>query len=69
MEFKRNTFKRILEEQGAQRVSKDAAEELAKITEEAVEKIIKTAAEYAAHAGRKTIMRSDIRAAIKDTAH
>ncbi len=66
MEFKRNTFKRILEEQGAQRISKDAAGELAKITGETVEKVIKTAIEYAKHAGRKTIMRSDVKAAIKD---
>ncbi len=66
MAIARNTAKRIIEENGAVRVSKDAAGEFAKIIDNAAEEIIKIAKEYADHANRKTINKDDIRRAIKD---
>ncbi len=66
MMFQRNTFKKILESQGASRISKDAAVELARITEEELAKVIRVASEYASHSGRKTIMKEDVRRALKD---
>jgi len=66
MGISRNTAKRIIENCGASRVSKDAAGELAKIIDDVAERIIKNAKEYAKHAKRKTIIKEDIRRAIKD---
>ncbi len=66
MEIARNTMKRLLEELGAKRVSKDAAEELSKEVEETITKIVRLALEYARHAGRKTINKEDIKRAIRD---
>jgi histone H3/H4 len=56
---------RILKNAGAQRVSDDAREALAKILEAKGEEIAEEAVKYAKHAGRKTIKASDIELSIK----
>lgn len=56
-------FERILKKAGAKRVSHEALEEFAKIMEEEIFKIAKEAAVLAKHAGRKTIIDSDVRTA------
>lgn len=56
---------RIIRKSGAERVSKEATELLAEILEDEGEKIAKKANELAAHSGRKTVKREDIRMAIE----
>lgn len=53
-------IKRILQNAGAQRVSDDAAAELAKVLEEKGEEIAADANKLAKHAGRKTVKAEDI---------
>ncbi|MBR9675496.1 histone [Candidatus Woesearchaeota archaeon] len=57
--------KKILEAAGAERVSKEAAAELAKTLEEIALDVAKKAAELAEHAGRKTILGKDVRLATR----
>ena len=59
-------IKRILKEAGAQRVSDDAAIELAKVLEEYGEEISEAANRLAKHAGRKTVKAEDIELAVRD---
>jgi DNA-binding protein len=56
---------RIIKNAGAQRISDDARDELAKVLAEAGEEIALEAVKLAKHAGRKTVKASDIDLAVK----
>ena len=56
---------RIIKNAGAQRISDDARDELAKVLEEQGEMIALEAVKLAKHAGRKTVKASDIEFAHK----
>ena len=58
---------RICKKAGAERVSKSAARELARILEEIGVRIAKEALDYTTHAGRKTIKGKDIAIAAEKT--
>ncbi|PIN98305.1 MAG: histone [Candidatus Diapherotrites archaeon CG10_big_fil_rev_8_21_14_0_10_31_34] len=56
---------RIIRKSSGLRVSETASKELGLFLESEGEKIARTAAEYARHAGRKTIVDADIKLAVK----
>ncbi len=59
-------FEKILHENGAKRVSFSAGEALAEIAGEIAGEISKNASIMAEHAGRKTVVRSDVELARKN---
>lgn len=59
-------FEKILKENGAKRVSFSAGEALAEVAAELSREIAKNASEMAEHAGRKTVVRSDVLIARKN---
>jgi histone H3/H4 len=65
MEFPVLPFERLIKRAGAKRVSHEAAEELAKVTEEKITQIAEEAAALAKHAGRKTVLVEDVRLAYR----
>ena len=58
-------MEKILKENGAERVSKDAKIALAKIIEGKCSSIAKSALKYAMYSGRKTITSHDIKLALE----
>jgi histone H3/H4 len=54
---------RILKQQGAKRVSKEAAKEFGSVLEDIAADIAAEAASLAKHAGRKTVLVADIKLA------
>ena len=58
-------IERLIRRGGAERVSKSAAKELAKLLDEYAIEIAKKAMEYAYEENRKTVRKEDIRKAIK----
>ena len=64
--FSSKLIARILKEQGAMRVSKEAKKELSIKLEELANQIARLAIRNALHLGRKTITREDIKFALKE---
>ena len=56
---------RIIKKSGAERVSNDAVEELRRSIEDIAAQVAKQAVELANHAGRHTVMGSDVKLAAK----
>jgi len=67
MSFPKLPFERILKRNGAKRVSDEAASEFALVMEEIMSKIIENAWELAKHAGRKTLLVTDVKLARRKT--
>ena len=58
-------LRKLLKKAGAKRVSDKAAEELGKVLEEKTKALLLDAKRLSEHAGRRTVMKRDVRAARK----
>lgn len=56
---------RIMHQEGAERVSEEAAKYLRNIVEEIARQIAREASELARHANRKTVVREDVEFAVR----
>lgn len=65
MEFTLQPLRRIFKRAGARRVSDKAALELGKTLEHRAKSILEESRRLSQHAGRKTVMRSDVKMAKK----
>ena len=65
MELTLQPLRKLLKKAGAKRVSDKAAEELGKAMEEKTKILLLDAKRLSEHAGRRTVMKRDIRAARK----
>ncbi len=66
MEFTLQPLRRLFKKGGAKRVSDKAALELGRILEERTKMLLDEAHELSKHAGRRTVMRQDIKMAKKN---
>ncbi|MEM5815207.1 MAG: NFYB/HAP3 family transcription factor subunit [Candidatus Aenigmatarchaeota archaeon] len=60
MILKRETFDKILKENGARRISPEASRFFAEYVEKKVIELLKIALEFSIHAKRKTVLQEDI---------
>lgn len=65
MELTLQPLRKLLKRAGAKRVSDKAAEELGKVLEERAKILLLEAKRLSEHAGRRTVMKRDVRAARK----
>lgn len=65
MQFTKQPIRKIFKKAGAKRVSDKAAIELARILEERTKLIALEAKRLSEHAGRRTVMRQDVKSAKK----
>jgi len=65
MELTLQPLRKLLKRAGAKRVSDKAAEELGKVLEEKTKVLLLDAKRLSEHAGRRTVMKRDVRAARK----
>ena len=65
MELTLQPLRKLLKKAGAKRVSDKAAEELGKVLEEKTKTLLLDAKRLSEHAGRRTVMKRDVRAASK----
>lgn len=63
--FSSNYFRKLANEMGIKRISKEAVEELRYLVEEKISEILRISNEIAKHANRNTIFKEDVRIAIK----
>ncbi len=65
MDLTLQPLRKLLKRAGAKRVSDKAAEELGKVLEERAKLLLLEAKRLSEHAGRRTVMKRDVRAARK----
>lgn len=65
MELTLQPLRKLLKRAGAKRVSDKAAEELGKVLEERAKALLLESKRLSEHAGRRTVMKRDVRAARK----
>jgi len=61
--FHKHTFEKILKELGAERISDKAAKRFMEVIEEKIMKVAKISVELAKHAGRRTVLKEDVKLA------
>ncbi len=61
MEFTTETMRKVFKRAGAKRISDNAANELGKVLEEKTKELLVHADKLSKHAGRRTVLRRDIK--------